>query len=201
LLIESGANPNASGSDGKTPFHIQVDGFNPAAPQPYKFLDFFYSKGADVNQIAASGTPLMTAAGRSPQLVKYLLDHGARVDLANGQATTALHVAAEQRQSEVVEMLLAANAKVDPMDWRGTTPLHLAVRARCLECARALISHGADVNVEIEGGLTPLLAAEDLHDEPMQDLIKRHGGRVNYAYIAKRAAIRQLFDSSFRGMH
>ncbi len=103
-------------------------------------------------------TPLMLAAERgSLEMVRALLDAGARVDAAQvswdglrGKKVpvgTALTHAVKARRRDVVEELLARGANCDWRDARGLTPLMEAVsRPHDVELARSLLAKGADVN-------------------------------------------------------
>jgi ankyrin repeat protein len=198
LLVEAGADPDLPGRDGMTPFHQAVAWFSPNAPEPYKTVDYFYSKKPDVNRAAGQGTPLATAAERSPEMVKYLLDRGARVDIPTRDGLTPLHLAARGAKAENVRMLLAAGASARAKDRGGMTPLHYAVGSRNVEIAGLLIERGADVNAEIQEGMTPLQMAQDGNDSAMQALLERHGARVNVAYAAKRAAMKKQMEEAYR---
>jgi ankyrin repeat protein len=198
LLVEAGADPDLPGRDGMTPFHQAVAWFSPNGPEPYRAVDFFYSKKPDVNRAAGQGTPLATAAERSPEMVKYLLDRGARVDIPTRDGLTPLHLAARGAKAENVRMLLAAGASVRAKDRGGQTPLHYAIGSRNVEIAGLLIERGADVNAEIHEGMTPLQMARDSNDSAMQALLERHGARVNVAYAAKRAAMKKQMEEAYR---
>jgi ankyrin repeat protein len=74
-LVEAGASPDLPNRAGMTPFHIAVAWFYPNSRDPYQKVDYFHGKGADVNRISMQqGAPLHTAASKSPEMVKYLLE-------------------------------------------------------------------------------------------------------------------------------
>lgn len=80
----------------------------------------------------------------------FLLGHGARPDLQDGDGTTPLGLAAQLGWAEGAEQLLARGAQVDLANRRGETPLILAVQARHLSenervaMVRLLVGQGAD---------------------------------------------------------
>ena len=189
ILIDAGADPDGPSRDGMTPFHNAVAGFSPLAVEPYKMVDFWYAKKADLNRAAAQGTPLGTAAERSTEMVRYLLERGAKTEIASNHRLTSLHAAARGAKVENVKLLLAAGARVDAKDRDKRTPLHYAVGSKSVESAELLLKAGADVNAEFDTGLTPLLMAQDNEDPAMEALLEHHGGGVDLVYKAKRAAL------------
>jgi len=76
------------------------------------------ARGADVNADPYRGTPLAwSAANGRLATVRWLLDHGAAIDLpgtfggpGHGERVTALHLAAQSDQVEVVRLLLDRGA-------------------------------------------------------------------------------------------
>jgi ankyrin repeat protein len=93
-----------------------------------------YDEGIDVNcRTENGGTALMLASvAAEPDVVRFLLDHGADVSLqmqSNGR--TALHAAvgglhAQRKVAQVIEMLLAAGADTSAKDAGGETAYSLA---------------------------------------------------------------------------
>lgn len=199
ILIDAGADPDGPDHDGMTPFHNAVEWFSPREIEPYKMVDFWYAKKADVNRATGWRTPLVTAAERSTEMVKYLLERGAKTEIAGRNGLTPLHAAARGAKAENIKQLLAAGARVDATDRDKLMPLHYAVRSRSVESAEHLLRAGADVNAEIEEGRTPLAMAQDNGDPAMEALLKQYGGRVNHAYEAKRAAKQKLLEMFYRG--
>jgi len=67
-------------------------------------------------------TPLHRATSR-PQLVKALLEHGAKANAADSTGETVLHWAVRDGQPESVRLLIAAGADVNAKNKEGRTPL------------------------------------------------------------------------------
>jgi ankyrin repeat protein len=91
------------------------------------------------------------------EIIRFLLDHGADIDLID-DVDTALHSAIAFKNTEVVKLLLDrganANLKVSLIgaDW---TPLHLAMYGEFFEIAKLLLDHGADPDIRDDDGKTP----------------------------------------------
>ena len=91
LLIESGANVNARDSHGFTPLHYAAEEH---APEIVRIL---VGKGADANLRDEDGASVLwravaSARGRD-EIVRFLLDHGARGDLPNLEGVTPRQLA------------------------------------------------------------------------------------------------------------
>ncbi|KAH6627504.1 ankyrin repeat-containing domain protein [Chaetomium tenue] len=97
---------------------------------------------------------LLFAAGKGyKEVVRYLLDKGAAVDVADGNGQTSLSLAALAGHEAVVKQLLDKGAAVDVADVRGQTPLlHAASKA----VVQQLLNNGADMEKADLEGLTPL---------------------------------------------
>jgi ankyrin repeat protein len=165
-LLEKGANPNVIGM-GASPFLLAA-GANPYGGRGggggtvnTEILDLMLQHGADVNaQVTGVATYSMRIA-RSPSdaegitalhsavqagrvdLVKYLLDHGARADVVDGSGRTPLDVlnGAPGRRA-------ATNA-----DASGLAPLNLAIP----QGVRGAVAQGARGNAEAAQEIRTLL--------------------------------------------
>jgi ankyrin repeat protein len=104
--------------------------------------------------------------------VKILLEHGAKVDQANGSGVTALHLAATHGHKDCVQFLFEHGAEVNAQCNRESTALSMAVGN--IECVKFLLEHGAKVNVQDIYGYTPLHeAAIRGHFDSVKALLKK----------------------------
>ena len=84
---------------------------------PYEFAEYLLSKGADIDEANKTDyylgyTPLFWAVESGDEkLVKFLVDHGAKVNLTSGKGKTPLSIALEGGKNEIAEILKAAGAK------------------------------------------------------------------------------------------
>ena len=95
-------------------------------------------------------TPLLFAIDRGHQdVVRVLLDGGAKVDGANPNGLTPLQFAMIRRNEALALFLLERGA--DPNNaGPGFPPLHVAAYLGQPAVAKALIARGADVNARID---------------------------------------------------
>ena len=158
-------------------------------------------RGADVNarnpgQVGPGApTPVVgqtalgcTAARRDMELVQFLLDKGADINLTSYRGSTPLHLAMEQvRETDKVTatalLLIGRGANVNAaIPEIETTPLDLAVQNQLLEVVRALLDKGANPNKGSARStpLTTVLGARNVSAELALLLIDR-GADVNAA--------------------
>lgn len=106
LLLDAGADMNATTSSGNTALHHSA--FNSDA----KVVQAFLTRRAQLNPLDARGrTPLIDAASQNAvECVKMLVDAGADVDVRDDEGITALFEAAKGGHKRCVEILLGANA-------------------------------------------------------------------------------------------
>ena len=122
------------------------------------------AQGADVNaEVAIGWSPLLAAVDEGhTQVVKVLLEHGAKVDDGHGWYTP-LYYAIKNGHKEIVKTLISGGADVNTSpheDHRqGYSPLLYAIFYSHPDIAKTLIDAGADVNAEDEDGWTPLRIA------------------------------------------
>lgn len=103
LLIAHGADPNKSGDDKNTPLILAGAGmgarFQGGEDKPeadfVECMKLLVASGADVNAVNDRGDTAMhgAAARGADQLIQFLADHGARLDIKNKQDRTPLDVA------------------------------------------------------------------------------------------------------------
>jgi hypothetical protein len=102
LLLRAGADPNAASNHRRSgPLHYAADGFITGPAWDTK------------SQV---------------KTIEVLLDHGARIAMADKNGATALHRAVRTRCAAAVRFLLTAGADPTARNKPGSTPFHLAVQ-------------------------------------------------------------------------
>ncbi|CAM1500555.1 Fc.00g097170.m01.CDS01 [Cosmosporella sp. VM-42] len=209
-LIAHGSDIDARNSDGWTPLWDAVaDSQLTAARQ---LLDY----GCDPNaRNFAEATPLMKAVGNGAQaslemrgpdgftalhdavftradVVPYLLEHGADVNVKKNHGAVALHMAAHGgRPVSVLECLLKAGSLVDPVTPTGHTPLFLAAAKGNIEAMKVLIDHGAYLDCEADMGETPLVGAVSFRHFDAARLLIQSGADIDVP----------AYEIGLRGIH
>jgi ankyrin repeat protein len=177
LLLGKNANVHAVGSDNRTAL-LAVRGKHES------IMRLLIAMGANVNaRDQFCLTPLHAAAlGGYEGAVKLLLDSGADVNAQSEDFKSPLHSAATSGSEVVMRLLLEAGAAVNVKDVNGDTPL-LAVAQVYHEASAAmaelLLGKGADANSVNNDGYTALQWAIENENEPMRDLLLRHGASVS----------------------
>ncbi|CAL1173628.1 unnamed protein product [Cladocopium goreaui] len=102
-----------------------------------------------------------------PQIIRELLDAGAKVDRADTNGDTALNSALREDSSEVVSMMLSADggsALLSQTNRQGQSALHIAATAGASNSLRLLVAEGADTTAKDAHGKTALQYAEQRGD-------------------------------------
>ena len=126
-----------------------------------------------------SGYTLLHAASSdgSMNVVQWLLDIGADVNVQGDDHKTPLHLAAANGRLEVVQTLLGHSVDVnDAAAWGKYTPLHEASLGGHLDVVRLLIQNGADASTDLQKLF--LLASKSKSAETVQFFIQL-GADVN----------------------
>ena len=176
LLLDAGADPNATDDSGDTPLHEAASGKGRVRPKTVTaVITLLLDAGADPNAKRKSEsrfnpgfTPLHEAANTavSPEedttllqeVITLLLDAGADPNAKDRGESIPLHWA---RSPEAVTLLLDAGADLDAKNKSGNTPLHEAVfgshhRETIAAIITLLLDAGADPNAKNAEGATPL---------------------------------------------
>ncbi len=181
-LLKHGAEVNARDQLGSTPLFYAVGRNQIAVARE------LLSHGADVNvavEYRVAGvsagkviTPLVLAVQRAnPQMVRLLIQHGARV---RGAGNSAFFTAVNSGKVEIVQMLLKEGA--DPLErdrqW-GATPLHTAAGNGHCNVMDVLRPYYKSVDISDKLGRTPLhYAAMGGKLQAMEWLLRR-GASIN----------------------
>src|SRR5690606_4807195 len=151
------------------------------------------SPHVDVNVKAPDGsTALMWAAFNADhEMVKALLDRGARANVSSRYGATALAEAVKLGDLELVRMLLAGGANVDSPNLDNQTALMLALAANPftpnhLAIAKLLIERGANVKaIETFRNQTVLMWAAAANQPEIVDLLLAKGAKEQVNLRAK----------------
>jgi len=142
---------------------------------------------ADVNAAGPDGsTALMYATYNVDiDLVRALLDAGARADITNQYGATPLAEAVKLDNEELVGILLDAGADPDSPNLDNQTALMLASYIGNLDIADKLIDAGADVNaIETFRHQTALMWAAAENHPDVVDLLIANGADVHVKAVA-----------------
>jgi ankyrin repeat protein len=139
-------------------------------------------QNAPVNNAQPDGTtPLHWAVYKvDEELVKALLDRGARADVVNANGASPLAEASKVANVNVVRMLLDAGADANRSNEDGQTPLMLAARTGAVNVAELLVRRGANVNAreDFRNQTALMWAAAESHPDMVEFLISK-GAQVN----------------------
>jgi len=182
LLLDAGANPNASMSGGKgagggqTALHAAIDG------EGLAIVDLLLKAGADPNAVEQGDrVPLYYAAsGGHYEIAQRLIEEGATFKTwpegCMPPLTGAIafkDVPEHQGQIRVAELLIGLGAPVDGETADGVTALMAAAASGSEKLVRRYLDLKADVNRRARDGRTPLLCAagfarDEVADEEQQ---------------------------------
>lgn len=174
LTIEAGADTRLTNRFGGT-------ALIPAAERGHVEIvrELLAHTDVDVNHINNLGwTALLEAiilsdgGPRHQQIVQLLVDHGADIDLPDGNGITPLEHARARGFEEIERILLATPTELD-------LQLIRAAGTGDLEAVRTLLAQGASVHVQDERGRTALVAAAYRNDLSIVDVLIEAGADVN----------------------
>jgi ankyrin repeat protein len=152
MLLWNDVNTNAEDSKGTTVLHLAAQRAINPEDWGEGVLGRILAQGADANLKDAKGrAALHFACDHDPDaqhIVKMIIRRakGVRLDIADSNGVTPLHIAALRGQRNACELLIANGANVDAKDKYGRTPAHHAVRAGNIETANSLTNNGADIS-------------------------------------------------------
>ena len=150
LLVEHGADVNATDKDGTAPIHLA------AAYGQESVLEYLLQQGANAEITCMShGTPLMAAASKGVgSNVEMLLRHGVKFDATSEESYhyTSIQAAAANGQEKIVKRLLKLSPNIDQVGGADGTTLCAAVGSENLAIVQTLLEYGANINLAASKG-------------------------------------------------
>jgi len=138
--------------------------------------------GEDVNQF--DGEALMYASGTD--VVRYLVEHGAKINIQDEWGRTPLHWHAERKNLETIKYMVSSGADIHRRAKDGSSVIHWAANHGRIQNVDFFLKLGLDINDRDNDGKTPLHYACDI---PRHDLCKikkeiirylvEHGSDIN----------------------
>jgi uncharacterized protein len=106
-------------------------------------------------KLSMYGTPLMHAAARGRlDLISFLIEKGAKIDIRTHAGNTALIIAVIQTQFPAAKLLIEKGADVNDQDKNGYTVLMHAAIKNNLDFVKYLVDKGVMVNMKNKKGKT-----------------------------------------------
>ncbi|KAJ7190338.1 ankyrin repeat-containing domain protein [Mycena pura] len=174
LLIEKGANVNASGKHGTALYTASARGHK-------DIVQLLIRKKADIDSVGGKyGTPIQVASIRGKiGIVRLLIEAGANVNGVSGKYGSTLQLASSKGWKDIVCLLLDNKADLDAVGGEYGSALQAALLSGNLYIAHLLIDKGADVNIDGgEYGTALQVAIVDGDDVTVSRLIKA-GANIN----------------------
>lgn len=145
-------------------------------------LERWLGEGAEVgaqDAVGSTATVLAVREGADTELLVFLLDRGAPLDVPDAAGRTPLSWAAGGGLAELVTVLLRRGADVATVDTLGRTVLHYAVFSGESAVLPSLLGAGAEVDHQDSLGGTPLMYACGKNDAQMVQALSEHGADPN----------------------
>lgn len=169
-----------------------------------RVVEAFLDHGIDINLVSGSFTPLIAASKKgNTDVVDFLIQRGAKIDLRSETNMTALMVACMKGKIDVMDRLLQHGSDVnfrDDSDGFGFSPIFAACISNNLDVFDRLIAFGADFNALTVAGQTALMGASQIGSEMITDRIISLGVDVNVASSRGKTALMYAAKSGHVGV-
>ncbi|KAL9108473.1 MAG: hypothetical protein Q9227_006807 [Pyrenula ochraceoflavens] len=121
-------------------------------------VDMLHQRGADFEK---DGSVALIEAARygHTDIVRFLLDHGQKVEVVGSDGRTAAHRAAQMGNFETLKFLVTREASLRAVDVDGSCVCHFAAASGQLEILQWFSEQGIAMSAENKYGSTPFLDA------------------------------------------
>lgn len=159
-LVSRGADINALNEKEETPLHIASQGdvkTNMGISQRYwtqHAVKLLLTLGADPNLLSSEGSSCLNKAASSPEIMRLLLAHGARIDIGN---LNPLFTAIEYRNMDALKVLLDAGGDPNSVDEMMRFSIDYTVKGDKLRSALFCACFTSSFNQHSSGPVAPLV--------------------------------------------
>jgi serine/threonine-protein phosphatase 6 regulatory ankyrin repeat subunit B len=168
ILLQNGANPDdlvRTGRKRRRQSWGQTAFWERAQKGYKKVVEFILSCGTDVNAFVRVPENLhekctllhIASLCGQVEVVSFLLESGADVNIPNSNNDTALHFAARSDSVDIIKLLLDKGMSADLTDTTASTPLQLSPACNKLAATMAFVKEGATLNKTNKSNLSPLM--------------------------------------------
>ncbi|KAH9226172.1 hypothetical protein K456DRAFT_43215 [Colletotrichum gloeosporioides 23] len=157
LLLKKGARAGIFGNEHESPlYRAVINGHHRIVQYLLSQVEWDLDVGEEIYNI----TPLHAASAEDGEMVRYLRDKGARLDLRDTDGWTPLMTAIASRKEKAMEELLRRrndeDLQLETEDSEGRSPILRAAKDGFLTGLRLLMEAGANVNVRDQDKRQPL---------------------------------------------
>jgi ankyrin repeat protein len=130
-------------------------------------------------------------ADKQEAIVKYLVDHGADLNVKSRSGYTVAAAAVEGDNVNVLKKLFTNGLKLtDPVNTTGWTVLHMAAYHNAANCLELIMAQpGAKVDLPMEDGSTALFLAAEKNGVDSAKVLLKYGADVNHTDHRKITAL------------
>lgn len=119
-------------------------------------INLLLDYGLDVNIQGEYYTPLIYAVDKYPNMVAFILQKGANVNLESASGFLPIHIATFNMHEGIIKLLLKYGADINSRTIEGMTGLHLAFEYSKKKIIQFLLNLKSDVNAFDVTNCTPL---------------------------------------------
>ena len=175
-VLDAGASPNDSDSEGSSPLHVLLK----MRADDISVLRCLIKYGADVNAVDSAGnTPLLVLVSRlvmppsiHREAICCLAVHGADVNAANELGVTPLMAAAKLHSAlPIIQCLLEKGANPNVLDRRGFSVLHHVVLYTNTRSVRQTDRDSSNLQELLSKGANPLFQSAPCWNEERQQYV------------------------------